>query len=639
MACAIGQNTLFGGVSNYIKFHNGDLIAVEGPNTVERQMLSDLRFYYKQLLRGRIILKPGQVNYLMNHLGLGDNATFVSLAVRYDQKSNIEEENYVNWSFYDDLTKIYPLGKYMCLTGNSTDRVKQLYLSNPSTKYSVNIDVMVAVLDDSYNFFTDTVNQSGTSFVNLRWTDLKSYVVGESIKFLDSQGRELIYIILNNINAIEISGKILIIDDNALGRLFFQFITEFDARQVNSVLNFVLDNPNINIDTLVADTVPPTIFWYSNVNNSATASYITLGGVSDGVPYNTTQGSTFSTSISLLEFGGLSQSLSKSKLIELLIDKVVDNRDGTMSLSNGNIILTGTQGQVSEILSGGDYKMKFTLSDVAGNDNSNIEMNLNILDQDTTPPIVYWKTRVNNQVGQPLITFMGATISAPYNSSFGKTFSTTILFPEFQVGGEITKQKLLDITVDKVVDNIDGEIPLSDFNLILTDSLGQDIFTIFENGNYSMTFNITDDSENSLFGVYLNFDVVSQLPPTQPPIIYWFTTVGESPNTSPIFCGDLDLSQGPFNTAIGNDFNTSINFNDFAIDSKITKMGLYNILINYVLDPVSGPITLDDSNIFLSDLDGSVEFISVAGFYSMTFSLLEGTNNKLEDISMVIEII
>jgi hypothetical protein len=182
MGCPIGQNTLFGGGNNYIKFQGGDLIAIEGANTVERQMLSDLRFNYKQLLRGRIILRPGQVNYLMNHLGLGDNATFASLVARYDAKSKIEEDNYISWSFYDDLTKIYPMGQYMCLTGNSSNRVKQLYLTNPNANYAVTIDVMVAVLDDSYNFFTDITNQSGTSFVNLRYTDIKSYVVGFTIK-------------------------------------------------------------------------------------------------------------------------------------------------------------------------------------------------------------------------------------------------------------------------------------------------------------------------------------------------------------------------------------------------------------------------------------------------------------------------
>ena len=96
MGCAIGQSTLFGTQdNNYLKFQGSDLIAVEGPNTVERQLLGSLRFPYKQLLKGRVILKPGQVNYLLNHLGLGDNATLVSISAKYDVKSKIEEDNYI----------------------------------------------------------------------------------------------------------------------------------------------------------------------------------------------------------------------------------------------------------------------------------------------------------------------------------------------------------------------------------------------------------------------------------------------------------------------------------------------------------------------------------------------------------------
>ena len=53
MGCAIGQSTLFGTQdNNYLKFQGSDLIAVEGPNTVERQLLGSLRFPYKQLLKG-----------------------------------------------------------------------------------------------------------------------------------------------------------------------------------------------------------------------------------------------------------------------------------------------------------------------------------------------------------------------------------------------------------------------------------------------------------------------------------------------------------------------------------------------------------------------------------------------------------
>jgi hypothetical protein len=638
MGCAIGQNTLFGGTNNYIKFQGGDLIAIEGPNTVERQMLSDLRFNYKQLLRGRVMLKPGQINYLMNHLGLGDNATFVSLAARYDPKSKIEEDNYINWSFYDDLTKIYPMSQYMCLTGNSTNRVKQLYLTNPNPSYAVTIDVMVAVLDDSYNFFTDIVNQSGTSFVNLRYSDIKSYVIGESIKFLDSQGRELIYIILNNINAIEITGKILIIDDNALGRLFFQFVSEYDARQANSILNYVLDNPNANIDTLMVDDQSPVIYWYSNVNNSGTASFISLGGQIDNIPYNTTDGPTFSTSISLLQFGGLSHSLSKPYLRDLLIESVVDNRDGTMSISGGNIVITGTAGQVDEIKNAGAFEMTFLISDVAGNDLSSKIMYLNIIDTDIIPPVIYWRFSVNDDPAQPYITFMGATNGVPYNSLSGKTFSTSIVLPEYQINGEITKQRLLDLTVDKVIDEIDGELPISGSNVILTDSNGNDVFTIFETGNYSMTFDLTDNSENSLYGVYLNFDVVTQLPDVAPPVVYWKPKVNGDVLLAPISAEGYDNGQGPFNTSMGDTFYTNLSFASFSNNSIMTGTDLGNILIDYIFDQRDGFINFTESNIKLSNELGAVSFISSVGIFFMSFDYTDIANNNLDNKVMIIEI-
>jgi hypothetical protein len=94
-------SSLFGPSSQYIKTNAGDFIATEGSNIRERLMLSDLRIPYKQILKSRIILKKGQTNYLLNHLGLGDNATFLSIKAIYDTKSIIETDNYVQYSYYN----------------------------------------------------------------------------------------------------------------------------------------------------------------------------------------------------------------------------------------------------------------------------------------------------------------------------------------------------------------------------------------------------------------------------------------------------------------------------------------------------------------------------------------------------------
>jgi hypothetical protein len=169
------QTSLFGSPDKYIKFYNGDLVAVEGANIVETQILRNLRIPYTQVLRGRVTLRAGQTDYLLNHLGLGDNATLVSIAVTYDPKSKIETDNFVQYAFYNDLTRVRAFCEVMILTGNTTNRIPQLYLTNPNATYSVTLDVMVAKKGDEYAFFEDILNQYGTTFVGLSYSSIQHH--------------------------------------------------------------------------------------------------------------------------------------------------------------------------------------------------------------------------------------------------------------------------------------------------------------------------------------------------------------------------------------------------------------------------------------------------------------------------------
>lgn len=369
------SGNLFGNRSQFIKTNGGDFIAVEASNTRERLILSDLRIPYKQILKSRVILKTGQTNYLLNHLGLGDNATFLCIKAVYDSKAVIEADRYVNWSYYDDLTRVNSFADMMVLTGNSTHRIPQLYLTNPSTKYPVYLDVMVGIIDDNYSIFTDTTNQSGTTFVNLEYTDIHSHVVGESIVINDKSSpvKPLIYLRLSDINSIERSGKILIIDDSSLGIVFLQFLTENDTYQAHSLLNYVLQNPNTDIDNLnpVIDSLDPILYFYDMVG----AEYIAFNGATSGVPYNTSYGNTFSTLMSLSSFGSY---IDKAQLIYSLVDYIEDNRDGYMSLLPSNLIISGTAGNVDTILNAGTYSLSFDFSDIAHNYLDGVIVELNI---------------------------------------------------------------------------------------------------------------------------------------------------------------------------------------------------------------------------------------------------------------------
>lgn len=373
----MGCGTIFGSGAQYIKVNGGDFVAIDGANIVDRLTVSDLRMPYKQLLKSRILLKAGQTNYLLNHLGLGDNATFLAIKALYNSASVIEEDNYITWSFYDDLTKTYPMAQMMCLTGNSTNRIKQLYLTNPNTKYAVTLEVMVGVIDDSYTFFNDSINQSSTSFTNLEWTDIKTHIQGESIKIMDkgTPSRPLIYMEITNIETIEKTGTILIIDDAGYGTIFLQFLTEYDAYQAHSLLNFIIENPDANIiDGYPADNQDPVLTFYSQVGG--TGDYIAFNGLTASVPYSTTDGLTFSTSINLVTYGTASV-LDKPQLIYLLVDSIVDNREGTMSIQPSNLIIHNeTASEQSSISMTGTYSLTFNFSDIAHNLLDGVNVNI-----------------------------------------------------------------------------------------------------------------------------------------------------------------------------------------------------------------------------------------------------------------------
>jgi hypothetical protein len=375
-----GGQSLFGAQSQYIKVSNGEFLAINGSTTADRLSVSELRMPYKQLLRSRIILKAGQVNYLLNHLGLGDNATFLAIKVTYNSKSVIPDDNYINYSYYDDLTKVYSFAQMMVLTGNTTNRVKQLYLTNPNTKYDVNLDVMVGVIDDQYSFFNDSINQSGTSFTGLEYTDIKSYVVGQSIVINDKSNpvKPLIYLALSNIQSIERTGSVIIIDDSSFGTIFLQFLTEYDSIQAQSLLSYVLSNSNIDIDLLnpVADNQPPVIYFYDKVGDVISGATISVAG-NNSIPVDTSMGITFSTTVSI-GIHGTAGVITKQNLIDVLVDYTDDDRDGIMTLSSDNIMLSNISGTVSTITATGSYTLTFDYSDIALN-YVNAKINLSVV--------------------------------------------------------------------------------------------------------------------------------------------------------------------------------------------------------------------------------------------------------------------
>jgi hypothetical protein len=345
--------TLFGPRSQFIKLNGGDFVAVEGASIKERLILSDLRIPYKQVLKGRIILKPGQKDYLLNHLGLGDNATFLSIKATYNQKSVIDDNNYIQYFFHNDSFRVFSFAQTITLTGNVVERIPQLYLTNPNKNYSVQLDIMVAIVDDEYSYFDNEITSS-YSLTNINFLDIETKVVNKSIIILNHD-----YIInLSEILSIERIDRILIITTNK-GKLFLEFISKNDAMQGHSIINWVSSGQDRIIQDLEnrLDLTIPTIY-FTNI--------VYLEDTEFESPFNTTQGNDFYSEIELDNY--YYSNITKEILISILIERVEDNRDGIIEITPNEIKLYNENNiELFEINELGIYKLYFNFSDIAGN--------------------------------------------------------------------------------------------------------------------------------------------------------------------------------------------------------------------------------------------------------------------------------
>jgi len=368
MGCGLKGSALLSS-QQHLKYYQNNLIAVNGPNISEKLLLENIRIPYKQILKSRIILKPGQNDYLFNFLGLGDNATFLNIVATYDEQS-IEEDDFVQYNYFSEPSKIYSFGHLLTLSGNSTNRIEQLYLTNPNLDFPVKLDVLVAVIDDEDSFFTGanapTVTTSVT-FGNLLTEYIVTWVAGETIAILNAASIAQAYINLDDINSFDRQGKIVVIDDRSVGSIYLDFINEYEAIQAMSVLNWVLENPNSSISNLVSDDNQAPLITFTSAVSLTSPSLPSAPSPAPASSLLTSEdGTTFyASSLSLSMYSG---TISKTFLLSYLVDSVTDNRDGVIDLSNENVIITDSSDELYNfIVANGTYLIKFDLSDIASN--------------------------------------------------------------------------------------------------------------------------------------------------------------------------------------------------------------------------------------------------------------------------------
>jgi hypothetical protein len=266
------------------------------------------------------------------------------------------------------------MSQFMALTGNSNHRIKQIYLSNPNTKYSVVLEYMAAIIGNDITYDVSLI-QYGSSFNNLRFDvsaiDIKTHISGQSFKIVDVDNRDLGYILLSRINNIQKTGNILILNLNQIGNIYLDFISEYDAYQALSGINYFIEN-STSVPSSTDDSAP-VITYNSKVDNNYLYSF--PSGSTSSTGFISTDSITYSLSLTMSSIG---LTISKDYLLSNLIQGVNDVRDGDMSLTYSNILITGSNSMMTSITVSGSYSITFDISDIANNYVNNI-INLNIL--------------------------------------------------------------------------------------------------------------------------------------------------------------------------------------------------------------------------------------------------------------------
>ena len=376
--CSPNNNRFFGPIQTHIKMYQGSFVAVEGVNmTHKMSTLPSIRFPYQQVMTGRITLRAGQTNYLLNHLGLGDNATFLAITAQYDDKSKFESDNYIQYSYFSNKSKLFTFSHMLVLTGNSENRIEQLYLHNPNQNAAVVIEVMVGVIDEYYDYFTQ--NDSSTSdstltFNDLKHTDLSLWDNDDSVMVIKNDfNQPIAYLNLGDINSVSQDGKIVTISESSIGQSLLIFETEYDATQGRVKITQWIDNYNNDITTPPVDNFEPIITFTNNIiddNIGASGSITSVDGDRSFVG---------ATGVSLSDYSG---TITKASLNTLIISNVQDYQSNSITVSpNTNLIIrTETGSTVNDIQVIGEYYIYFDISDTIGNKvDSSVNVKINVV--------------------------------------------------------------------------------------------------------------------------------------------------------------------------------------------------------------------------------------------------------------------
>lgn len=463
----IQANKLLPPTSRVIRFYQCSTICTEGPNISGKLDLSGVQIQYESQFTTRMVLNPDAKDQPLYYGFLGEDVTFMLLKFTYDETNpacEIEEEQYIEYFFKDNPTEIKYASKLLLLTGNSTHRIPQIFISNPSPT-KVIIEALVANLaqdnlvyedlDSSYVTITNLYSNNITSDKVWNWTDLVSGSTQLQIVNVDDDVQ--LYLDYDEIDTIERNDEAfeLIINTKSDSIIVLKFLSSFEMYQGHSRISWVLEDSlhrYLTKEYPNSDLIPPEITMNPGVEPiSGTTNVYSFPFSRDPV----TSGFT----------------IYPDDIVNYFIYSIVDNRDGVISVSDAQITIreVGHLETLTGITETGIYDIIIGIKDIA--ENKSIVNYIIVVDD--VPPVITFKAGI------------------------GDVFEMNIPNDLKDPTKGITADDIIVKTVDFVYDAVDGTIPNDDIDILINSYSGvTGITNVYEPGQYDITYSVSDYSGN-----------------------------------------------------------------------------------------------------------------------------------------------
>lgn len=342
--------------------------SIVGENGVNREFKFDLCHWvhnYSQYNISSMVIKTGQINQVLNW---GDGTTLAVLDIQFDKNAIVSDTLHLKMSFESD-DRVFCIPDLWLQRGTATCPVPGVRLSNMSG-YDAKVNILT--LTDSMSSMIPITSEKivTKTFDDLIYKSLRTHN-SDYIAFwsLNSGGNPnnyydntdmtpLIYLSIDDILSLELQGRFIIVEDSAVGKIYFGFNTDTNAKQILSELTYLLNNRYLH-------------------NNDCPGGYTLPLPLDSSCPIVNWTSAVISHQLTLFLDSYINGYITYDEIIEASIENVIDDRDGIININISFIQIQalsyqdGTLCPPEDIPNAinklGTYKMTIDLVDIAGN--------------------------------------------------------------------------------------------------------------------------------------------------------------------------------------------------------------------------------------------------------------------------------